>query len=138
MPEAAVARVVRLEPPPADMLTSEFIEDYRACHQRDLKDWPGVSLMFQAGKLTRFELSAPSKVRTFSGVAVGDSESSVLKAHKAKPEINTAEYVDEPAHSLLYWLIPEKRGVRFVTDEHKRVVYIFAGSDSIQYIEGCS
>ena len=53
-------------------------------------------------------------------------------------QVEPHEYIGEPAHYLTVWTVPDKRGVRYETDEKGIVRQMHAGTETIRYIEGCS
>ncbi len=99
---------------------------------------PGMIFMLIDGKLSRITVSEPSKVTTPRGIGVGANADDVRKAYGTGLKAETHHYEGEPAEYLTYWLKPEKSGVRFETGTSRRVQVIHAGSDTIQYIEGCA
>ncbi len=98
----------------------------------------GSYFMFLDGKLSRISVAAPSHIVTPRGVGVGADADDVRKAYGEKLMAEPNHYLDLPAEYLTYWLKPDKSGVRFETDAHRKVETIHAGNSSIQYIEGCA
>ena len=98
----------------------------------------GLYFMFLDGKLSRVSASDRSSVKTPRGIGVGASADDVRAAYGDKLQSETHHYLDLPAEYLTFWLTPNKSGVRFETDQQRKVETIHAGNDSIQLIEGCA
>lgn len=115
---------------------ADYEED--ACESGRTDSLPGMIFMFEDLKLTRISLFEESRVRTPRGIGVGSTEAEVRRRYGG-PALAVEEhtYVGAPGLYLTYWLVPGKKGVRFETNEHRRVTAIHAGLNSIQYIEGC-
>jgi hypothetical protein len=110
----------------------------------------GVIVMVQEGRLTRISLDEGARVATDRGLRVGDPASRVRAAYGSALAEMPHEYIEAPAAYLTHWdgsvrpgaegyvEDPTARGIRYETDEHKRVTVIHGGDTSIQYVEGCS
>lgn len=98
---------------------------------------PDTWFMFEEGRLTRISIGEASPLRTPRGIGVGATEAQVRRAYGSRLRTERHEYQDPPARYLTFWLRPDVRGVRFETDESRRVRTIHAGGPSIQYVEGC-
>jgi hypothetical protein len=119
-------------------LVGEPIEDEDSCVEKSSKAGPSdTSYMFEGGRLTRISVFDNSSVTTPRGIAVGSSEDAVRKAYSGLVSEPNA-YLDPPALYLTYWFKGRKRGVRFETDDKRKVDVIHAGTSSIQYVEGCA
>ena len=101
------------------------------------RGWPGTSFMFEDGRVTRISIHSGSRARTPRGIAIGAGEAEVQRAYGSRLEREVHTYVGRPALYLTYWTVPERKGVRFETNERRRVETIHAGGASIAYIEGC-
>ncbi|HYG29115.1 MAG TPA: hypothetical protein VD887_02760 [Allosphingosinicella sp.] len=99
--------------------------------------WNGMWFMFEDGRLSRISISARSRVTTPRGIGVGSTEAAVRRAYPRGLRDEEHEYQGAPASYLTFWVRPNVRGVRFVTDRSRRVRTIHAGAASIQYVEGC-
>jgi hypothetical protein len=132
MSRAQVSRALGVKLSPR----AEHEED--ACESGGAATLPGMIFMFEEGRLTRISLYDESRVRTPRGIGMGASEAEVRRLYGG-PALEEEEhtYVGAPGLYLTYWLVPGKSGVRFETDEHRRVNAIHAGTSSIRYIEGC-
>lgn len=119
-------------------LEGAAIESDDICVEKESTALPGVGFMFEDKKLTRISLAEGSKISTLRGITVGVSASAVRKAYgpKLKSEPNT--YIEAPAEYLTYWVRPNRSGICFEVDEKRKVYVIHAGSQSIQYVEGCA
>ena len=95
-------------------------------------------LMFEGGRLTRISAYGESPVQTPRGVGIGASEAAVRRLYGSSLEVEEHEYLGLPAKYLTYWLISGQSGVRFVTDQFRRVSEIHAGTSSIRHVEGCA
>lgn len=110
----------------------------------------GVIVMVEQGRLTRISLDEGSRLATDRGIRVGDTAGRVRAAYGTSLSEMPHEYVEAPAAYLTHWEgnvrpgaggyveDPAARGIRYETDEHKRVTVIHGGSTSIQFVEGCS
>lgn len=107
-----------------------------ACEQIDLVDHPGVVVMFEQGKLARVTIH-DSDIKTDRGIGLG-SEEAVVRAAYAPLQVEPHAYSDPPAAYLTYWRVPTRQGIRFETDEARKVSVIHVGDDSIRLVEGCS
>lgn len=119
-------------------LEGEPIEDENVCVEKITPAHPGMWFMFEEGKLTRISVGEKSKVTTPRGVGLGATASQVRRKYPKGLQAEPHHYLDLPGEYLTYWTVPKKRGVRFETDRKRRVETIHAGTDSIQYVEGCA
>ena len=119
-------------------LTGQAIEDEDTCVEKGSSKYPGVFFMFEGGKVTRISVSEPSRLRTPSGIGIGATAAEVRRAYPRGLQAETHEYIGAPGEYLTFWTVRNKRGIRFETDERRRVQVIHAGTGSIQYIEGCA
>jgi hypothetical protein len=101
------------------------------------RGWGGVWFMFEEGRLSRISVGEQSRVTTPRGIGIGAAEAAVRRAYGRGLRSEGHHYRGPPARYLTYWLQPGVRGVRFETDERRRVETIHAGRASIQYVEGC-
>jgi len=108
------------------------------CTEIKLKgDYPGVYLMINDGKLSRVTLAEGSKFTTDKGIGLGAKPADVMAAYPAA--VSTPhEYEDPPAVYLTAWTKPEKEGTRFEVNHEGVVGSIYAGDETIQYVEGCA
>ena len=109
----------------------------------------GVIVMVQDGRLTRISLGEGSRIATDRGIRVGDPAARVRAAYGSSLTEMPHEYIEAPAAYLTHWdgnvrpgaggyvEDPAARGIRYETDERKRVTLIHGGGTSIQYVEGC-
>jgi hypothetical protein len=95
----------------------------------------GVSLMVQEGRVTHVLVSTPN-IRTRSGIRVGDSASHLKNVFSTQLEIEPHKY-DDSGFYYFIWEKGKRLGVKFEIGGGK-VRKIFAGDESIQYVEGCS
>ena len=107
-----------------------------ACEQIDLVDHPGVVVMFEQDKLTRVTVH-DRDIKTDRGIGLGSNEAAVEAAY-APLQVEPHAYSDPPAAYLTYWQVPSRQGVRFETDEARKVSVIHVGDASITLVEGCS
>lgn len=107
------------------------------CTEEGLAGLPGVAFMFTKGRLSRVTLFEPSPARTPRGIGVGAARSLVERRYPGI-KVDTHEYMEGTrARSLLYWVRPGRKGVRFLVGEDQRVSSIHAGLAEIEYVEGC-
>lgn len=111
-----------------------------------------LAYMMNEGVLTRISYdadgsTAPGTIRTDRGLTLGASEAEVRAVYGSAVQAETHNYTGEPAKYLTIWTraprTPESedrqaRGIRYTTNEHRRVDSIIVGDSSIQYIEGCA
>jgi hypothetical protein len=91
--------------------------------------------MVHDGRVMHVHISTPN-IPTRSGIRVGDQASHLKCVFSSQLEIEPHKYDD----SGFYYFIWEKGkhlGVKFEIGGGK-VTKIFAGDESIQYVEGCS
>jgi hypothetical protein len=102
-----------------------------------VRSYRGLILLFENRRLSRISLVKPSRIATVKGIRVGATDRQVQQAYGMRIRAEPNHYEDPPAQYLTVWTDAGKRGLRFETDEHRRVYAIHAGTGSIQYIEGC-
>ena len=112
--------------------------DENACVEMDTARYPGVAFMFEERKLSRISLWEESKVTTSRGIGVGANADQVRRAYGRGLIAAPHYYEDAPAEYLTYWVVKGKRGVRFETNGKRRVQAIHAGTNAIEYVEGCA
>lgn len=119
-----------------------------------VRDGAPVIYMLNGGRVTRASLSqaersTASRVRTPRGIGLGSTEGEVRRAYGRALEDEPHAYVGLPGRYLTIWVVrpragrtngedPQARGIRFETDENRRVTQIHAGDSTIRYIEGCA
>lgn len=113
-------------------------ESGSACVERQATQLPGVTFMFEKDHLTRISVTKPSRVVTPRKIGIGSTAAEVRAAYGKHLEVYGAKYDPPPAQDLTFWIVPNKRGVRFETDSHRRVSVMHAGTGSISYVEGCA
>jgi hypothetical protein len=97
----------------------------------------GIFFMFQDNRLTRISIGAPSRITTPRGIGIGSTEAQAHRAYGSGLQIEPHYYDDAPARYLTFWTQRGQRGVRFETDTSRRVQTIHAGTEAIEYVEGC-
>ena len=95
----------------------------------------GLSLMIQNGVVTHIE-AHKSGVLTKSGAGVGDSTAKLKRLFGKALEIEQHKY-DDSGFYYYVWEKNRRRGVKFEIGGD-RVVAIYAGSETIMLVEGCS
>lgn len=91
--------------------------------------------MVQNGKITRIVISNP-RIQTLSGAKVGDSTERLKQLFGGRLEIEQHKYDDE-GYYYFVWEQGKRYGVKFEIGGNK-VTDIYAGDDSIRYVEGCA
>jgi len=119
-------------------LSGGATESGAVCVEKRADSLPGVTFMFENGRLTRISVHQPSQITTPRGVGAGASADQVRKAYGARLRVENTKYEPPPAEYLTYWTVANKRGVRFETDSNRRVAVMHAGTESIIYVEGCA
>ena len=114
-----------------------------------------LAYMLNQGRVTRVSVDvsgaqAAPPVRSERGVGLGSTEDDVRRAYGDQLRSEPHHYTEAPARYLTVWTrggptrddefvqSADARGIRFVTDERRRVVAIIAGDSTLQYVEGCS
>ena len=133
----ALGSALDSDKPPASAGAQE-LADWRACHQAQAKDAPGLFLMFENGRLTSVWVDEGSHVVTTAGLGVGDTEARVKRTYGAALKIEPNAYEEPPAHYLTVKGGKPGRGVKFTTDKSGKVTSIAGGGASIGYSEGCA
>ena len=94
-----------------------------------------VWVMVSNGHVSRVTIET-ARFTTDKGLAVGATESQVRAAYGKGLKAEDNAYRAAPARYLTYWQ-GAGRGIRYETDEHRKVVTIHGGDKSITYIENC-
>ncbi|HEY5712428.1 MAG TPA: hypothetical protein VIT38_11085 [Allosphingosinicella sp.] len=119
-------------------LEGEPIEDEESCIELTAtRGHPNLAFMFQAGRLTRISLAGAGPIRTERGIGIGSTAAEVRRAYGPRIEAEVHEYLGAPGEYLTWWARPNRRGIRFETDNNRRVDVIHAGDGSVRFIEGC-
>ena len=133
MSRAQVERALHLK------LEGEALDDKESCiEMKPAGRDNGIWFMFEGFKLTRISITEPSHVTTPRGIGIGSSADGVRRAYRNGLKAEPHYYEDLPSEYLTFWTMPGKRGVRFETNSKRKVQTIHAGTDSIQYVEGCA
>jgi hypothetical protein len=119
-------------------LVGEAIEDEKICVEKEAARFPGVGFLFEDGRLARVSIGEPSRIATAKGIRVGATAAEVRRAYGPRLKAEKNAYDDKPAEYLTWWTVPGKRGIRFETDNKRKVYVIHGGGSAIQYIEGCA
>ncbi len=106
------------------------------CQQSYLARDPGVSFMFEGGRLTRIDIT-DAHHQTAAGLRIGDMEARAMDTYRGKVEVSKHKYVEGGKY-----LTVRSRDKRFAlvieTDGHY-VTALRAGQvPSVEYVEGCS
>lgn len=118
-----------------------------ACNEFHPSNAPeGVSVMIQAGRLTRISLIRDATEKTDRGFGVGDTAAAIKQAYGGAILAEPHKYSPAPAEDLIAWskggsteyvTDPAARGVRYEIGTDGKVAIIHAGDPSIQLVEGC-
>lgn len=108
------------------------------CYEATVPGQTGLYVMFEAGRLARVSAAENSRVAAGRGLHVGSTEAQVRAAYGRAIQSEPHHYQDAPARYLTIWTVRGQRGLRFETDEHRRVTAIHGGGPAIQYVEGCA
>ena len=126
----AVRRFHLIEPEPG------FYED--GCRELSVPGHPELAVMIENGRVTRISLFRKSALRTDRSFGPGATEKTIRRAYGARLRIEPHAYEEEPARYLTWYEPSGKLGVRYETNDKRRVTAIHVGGPSIEYIEGCS
>lgn len=95
----------------------------------------GLSLMVQHGRVTHIVISTPG-AQTQSGAKVGDSTARLKELFGSRLEVESHKYDDDGFYYYV-WEQGKRHGIKFeIGGDH--VTEIYAGDETIQYVEGCS
>lgn len=110
--------------------------DPNDCQRRTTPIHPGMELWFSNGRLTHVDISEGSPVRTPRGIGVGATAAEVRRLY---PGIQSEEAMHDnpPAENLIWWVVPERKGVIFRINELGRVWAIAAGSGGLGGSRSC-
>ncbi|HEX3888066.1 MAG TPA: hypothetical protein VHW05_11265 [Phenylobacterium sp.] len=108
------------------------------CRQDEMPSQEGLLVMARRGIVTRISIEAPNPLVTDRGLGIGAAEDEVKRAYGPALKVQTAPYLAEPAHELVFWAANGQRGVRYDTNAAGAVEAIYVGDRSITLIEGCS
>ncbi len=95
----------------------------------------GVNYMIQQGKISRIEVFDRA-IKTKSGVKVGDSTSKLKEIFGSQLEIEAHKY-DDTGFYYYIWEGGKRHGVKFEIAADK-VIAIYVGDESIDWVEGCA
>jgi hypothetical protein len=102
----------------------------------------GLLVMIERGVLTRITMSRNPAVKTPEGFGVGDSAAAIIAAYGSRARVDLHKYSDAPAKYITVWqgspTQKDRRGIRYEIDTTDKVAHVHAGSQSIEYVEGCS
>ncbi|MCW5649784.1 MAG: hypothetical protein KIS62_08570 [Ramlibacter sp.] len=104
-------------------------------HLYPAKGFEGLVLMVQNGKISRVTTTNPH-VQTLSGIKVGDTTARLKLVFGNRLEIEPHKY-DEHGAYYFVWERGRHYGVKFEIGGD-RVSEIYAGDETIRYVEGCS
>ena len=107
-----------------------------ACFEAGLQQIPGISLMFERGRLTRIDVHQGA-VRTAEGLGIGSLETALLNRYG--DSIATApHFYSPPPHHYVKRFSPDGRRAMVFETDGTRVDQFRAGEKiSTEYVEGC-
>ena len=134
MTRAQVERALRVT------LEGTPVDDANVCIEMGPTRGPHRNLvfMFIDRRLSRIAAIDASRVTTPRGIGIGATAAEVRRIYGRALRAEEHSYTGAPAEYLTFWTVRNRRGVRFTTDENRRVDTIIAGNETIQYIEGCA
>jgi hypothetical protein len=101
----------------------------------------GLLVMLERGVLTRISVSRNPTVKTPEGFGVGDSAAPIIARYGSRARVDLHKYSEAPAKYITVWegspTATDRRGIRYEIDTTDRVAHVHAGSQSIEYVEGC-
>lgn len=103
------------------------------------KQLQGVSLMVTNGVIARVDIRNP-RIKTLSGIKVGDTEERVKSIYGDRIQIKTHPY-DRNGHYLIYIprdLQDRKYRIVFETNGQRVVNWRFGKVEEVNWIEGCA
>lgn len=114
---------------------SEVLED-QSCFYVESKKKPGVSFMFERGRLRRIDIST-TRVPTSRGVRVGSTISRLRAKYGASVQDEPHHY-SGPEERYLTVLLSPTTAVRFETSAGRVSNFYVGEKQQVQYVEGCS
>jgi hypothetical protein len=112
-------------------------ELFGSCHEAYTPRMPGMSAMFNGGRLVRVSVGSPSRIATTRGIRVGDTAERVRAAYRGQFREEPHHYQGPQGRYFTIWSVRNRSGIRIETDEHRRVQVIHGGGPAIEYVEGC-
>ena len=109
-----------------------------SCFVAEVAALPGFYAMFEDRRLTSISAGEGSRIATAGGLRVGHTAAQVRAVYGARTRSEQHHYEAAPAQYLTVWTVPGRRGIRFETNDHRRITVIHAGGPSIEYVEGCA
>lgn len=95
---------------------------------------PGVTLMFEQGRIVRIEIDRPG-IRSLSGAQVGDTEEAVKRLYGDRLVVEPHKY-DDHGHYLVVFAADGSSSMVFETDGE--VVTDMRAGPAAGYVEGCA
>ena len=109
--------------------------DSRFCNQAALARFPGISVMFENGTLTRIDIDS-GNVKSVDGVGIGTTEKDAKKIYGERLVIEPNFY-DAASHDLKVFSADGRYGMLFETDGKEVTGFRSGLNKSVQYVEGC-
>lgn len=108
------------------------------CFEATASNIPGLYAMFEDHRLVRVSIADANPIRTALGARLGQTAAQVRAIYGPRLRVEPHHYQGPAAQYLTWWTIPDRRGIRFETDTHRRITTIHAGGPAIAYVEGCA
>lgn len=93
-------------------------------------------LMIIGGKVVRLELKGASKLRTFSGAAIGTTETELAAMYGPRLDVQPHKY-DPAGHTITMKSSGGEYGLRFETSGGKVTAIQSGPWEHLNYVEGC-
>lgn len=120
-------------------LQGEALDDADSCIEMGAtRGYPNLIFMFTERRLSRIAAVRTSRVTSARGVGIGATAAQVRRIYGRAVRAEPHHYLGLPAEYLTIWTRPGRRGIRFVTGQNRRVEDVIAGTEAIQYVEGCA
>jgi len=107
------------------------------CHHLEFPGRVDLTGLARKGRIAGLLASGESQLRTDRGIRIGSTERDVRRAYGPGLKVEPSTYDDPPAHYLTFWVRPNVRGVKFVTDAKGLVIAINVGDETIGWTDGC-
>jgi hypothetical protein len=106
------------------------LDDINVCNIYNIPQ-DNISIMVENGRVTSVSTDS-AYFRTKSGISPGSTEADLKKAYTGQLKVEENIY----GGTNYYYYSNSGNGIKFYVDSG-RVMSIFAGGDSIEYVEGC-
>lgn len=97
----------------------------------------GLTMMVSNARIVRFDVTEPG-IRTPSGIAVGDPETTVIKRLGTAVKVTPHHYLAPAGHYLTVWSSDHRTAVRFETHAGTITAFYAGLASAVMQVEGCA